>query len=440
MKITTYLLIIFLTFVCSNCSSSSSSGELGGTETGSTDAGDGNFDADDLGTRAASVASALVPTVVTGASDTSVNSRILALIDGTETEWDIYTNETNAAHLEEIFGSPDEGFATVSKIRVLLDQFASDLDDVVDLEPGLLENEPAVTCEDADTLVEDEAANAMIDVAFYGAIPNGDSANPHFACHIDFTAVEGDDGGDIINTMIYGFDNDHVIRYVRMNQSTFENTEETATRGTEQTLYQVVYASYTQTEATADTTAESSDAAFTDYLDLHYAQASVYPGANGTYGNDDDVIFRSRTRITGIVNLDADATVINGLGDFTVTKYDRSSNEDESVFTNITKVVGRGNYATNGFSLLNIDSDYGDLNDIPGIFCIQHTAETSIPSYADSTNCTELETALAFTDFAFDVSPELDATFENNVFFEGNDTDLIDETGTNFVLPAYSIL
>jgi NADH-quinone oxidoreductase subunit F len=96
MKITTFLFIIILTFVFANCGSSSSSGELGGTETGSTDAGDGNFDANDLGTRAASVASALVPTVVTGSSDASVSRGILALVDGTEAEWDIYTNETYA--------------------------------------------------------------------------------------------------------------------------------------------------------------------------------------------------------------------------------------------------------------------------------------------------------------------------------------------------------
>ena len=53
--------------------------------------------------------------------------------------------------------------------------------------------------------------------------------------------------------------------------------------------------------------------------------------------------------------------------------------------------------------------------------------------------CTALETGLAWGDasFPFTLSPDVEEAFDDNPFFEGNDTDLISNTGDNFSIPTY---
>ncbi|MBI2340261.1 MAG: hypothetical protein HYU99_07855 [Deltaproteobacteria bacterium] len=401
MKITYLALGVIFWLAFAGCQGGE--GGVGGTETGTTDAGE--IDTTDIGSRIDSAASALVLSVTESDANPSESPALKALADGTSGEWDTYLDADNSYVLTDIFGDPDEGFAVVTKIRVLLDQFAQTVD-------GLFAEDPDVTCEGAEALEEGDT----LDIAFYGEISNGAADDRLFDCQ----SVSEDE------TLLYGIDATGVVRVVQMSDRTSDNTEGAETRGDTVTIRSVVGSTYGEQEEEGITVA---------YLDLQYTQATVYNGVDDSFDTSDDVVFKSRSRITGRVELDADGNPALGTGDFTVTKYDESG----GVVT-VTKSIGRGSYGAGDDSLFKIDSNVSSLDDIPGTFCVQMPEDgTAVPAYADPANCTALETAFAWDDavFPFTLSPDIDGTFDDNPFFEGDDTDLISNSGDNFTIPEY---
>lgn len=379
-------------------------GVNGGTETGTTDASA-------IGTKVDAVASALVPLMTLDSANPSSSADLLGFTYGTSDDWSVYLEETNLVVLTDIFGEVDPGEAPQTRVRVVLDQFKSTAN-------AILSSDKNLSCSGSEALNEGDT----IEIAFFGVIANGTSDNRHFDCLYE------PEYGSGTETTIYGQDEDGTVRIVNMADHIYENTEETETRGNNTRNLSVIYAIFS--EAT-----EANDTA--GYLDLQYTQATIYEGVDGVHITDDDVIFKSRTRITGRATLDASGDPQDGLGDFAVTKYDKGFNEaggDPWIFT--TKSIGRGSYGDGESSLLNIDSDAVPNEVQAGIYCIQHATD-ELPSHAGSDNCSAYETAVPWTGntFPFTLSPEVEADFESKSFFEASD--LISNTGDNFEIPTY---
>lgn len=408
--------VILLTTFLLNCTSSSSS-TVGGTETGTTDSG---TVITALSTKVEAVADALIPEVKASFVSASLSSGPLGLTLGSSDDWSTFLEPDNAYIVTDFLGSEDEEPQVVTKIRVLLESFASTLstitssDDDFDCTENLVLNEE-------DTL----------EIAFYGEIPNGTSENRFFDCQLD----NSEDG----NTSIYGQDEDGVVRAVTMSDQTSVNTESVEDRGDSVTIRQVVYATYAEQEETVTSSEDGSETAVTaGYLELQYAQATVYVGVDGEVDTDDDVLFKSRSEIIGRSVLDDDGNPTSSTGDFIATKYDKGVNEDDSSWTITTQAIGRGSYDDGDASLLNLTTDLSGLADNSGTFCLEHVAD-DVPTYAEETDCESLETALPWGDaiFPFSIDPEVAADFEDKVPFEGNDTDLISDSGDNFTIPTY---
>lgn len=401
------LSMLLLSLAIINCSSSSTSVTDDTTDdTSDSDTTTTTIDAENVAVHVEAAASALLPDITT--SDEP--SLVKAVTYGDSTAWDTYTSEINSVYLEDIFGNNESG--PVTQVRVLISQFAGDVLEYI------FSTDPDADCTDATALTSD---SDTIDITFYGAIDNGTSDNRFFRCY-----VGGETGG-----VVYGVDNDGVIHVAYAETDNSENDELPEVRGDRVAIMQVVMAQY------AETTEDDVSVA---YLDLQYTHATIYNGTDGDFDADDDNMeFKSRSRITGRITLDSDGNPEDATGDFQVTKYDSSQNESLERYTNVTKTIGRGSYGSGDASLFKIDSD--SFPEIPGTFCLQTPSEgtSTIPEFAESTECTALEVNFAWGDatFPFDLSPALDADFDDKEFFEDDAETLIASDGSNFTIETY---
>jgi hypothetical protein len=423
MKTIKIIITLTLLLFMMSCGSDNSNGgggntdgsNTGGTETGTTDPG---VNTAALAAKVQAVASTLVPSI-TGASVAALvssgplaialDSSELALTVGTSEDWASYTTGNNSYVLTDVFGDPDVSPAVVTKIRVLVRTLKGKMTNIFSADADIV-------CKGGSLLIEGDA----ISIAFFGSISNGISGDRYFDC------LSGSDNSG--ETTIYGIDSNKVVRIVTMSDRTSTNTEEVTTRGSTVRGMQVIYATYGEV---------AQDGATSGYLDLQYTQATVYSGVDGVFQTSDDVVFKSRSRITGFAALDSSGNPTTGRGDFKVVKFDASPDFDDI----ITQTLGRGNYRSGGYSLFDVNSNLSTLTDIPGNFCIQQPSNGSgIPTYAGSVNCTDLETAFVWDAslIPFTLSPAITEDFDSKAFFEGNDTDLISNDGSNFSIPSYS--
>ena len=406
MKTAKALLIFIVALFLFNCGETT--GNVGGTETGTTDPG--NIDTTTIGTKVNAIAQALVPSITSSQTNPSLSSEPQALTYQSSDNWATYLEGNNVTLLTDVFG-PNEGDAPVTRIRVLVDQFRSTVD-------SIFSSDSDFSCTGKETLSEGDT----LEIPFYGTLSNGTSDNRYYDC---LSTNTGNNNSSTYKTL-YGQDSSGVVRVVDMYDVTTDNIWWPEERGDfirNLTIVQTAYTEATENEQTVG------------YLDIQYAQASLYSGLDNVHGTNDDVTFKSRSRITGRAILDTSGNPTAATGDFTVTKYDRNIDND-SVQITVTQSIGRGSYEEGDISLFNIDSS--SLEGKEGTYCIQH-ATTTLPSYVASENCTSLETQVPWTGstFPFSLSPALEENFESKTFFEGDETDLISNSGDNFTIPDY---
>jgi len=407
--VVSFLFVIFVAVTLSGCTSG------GGTETGTT--GTVPIDTITFGANIGNVASSLVPDIK--ASEASASESILREISYMSSDdWAVYLESTNVTTLTDIFGAADEAPQVVTKIRVLVEDFQSIVE-------GIVNTDPDVNCTDKASLTEGDTFN----IPFYGSISNGTSADRYFDCITEYE-YDGSMSGE--SQTLYGLDSNGVMSVVYMQDAQGANSNDPSTQGNQVRNVSVIYAKYAQ--ATADSQTNG-------YIDLQYAQASIYSGADDVFLTDDDVIFKSRSRITGKAEVDASGNAEVALGDFTVTKYDKGyGGTMTGAWTLITKSIGRGGYGNGDYSLFNIDSTSNSLlEDVAGIYCLQ-SSSTTLPSDAESENCEAFEDDYAWTTstFPFTLTPAIEQDFESKEFFDGNDTDMIANNASNFTIPTYS--
>lgn len=403
MKITRLFLIASLLTLFSAC------GDVGGTETGTTDPG--NVDTTTAAAHMQNTANALVLSIDSTDFSADLSPTLNRfLIDGTSAEWDTYTSPTNGVYLSDIFGSETEEPRVVTKVRVLLESFHSTVEDI-------LATDSSLNCTGATAL---SGAASTINIAFYGSIANGTAANPFFDC----ISIEDN------TTRLYGSDADGNLHLVEMSEETSTNTEQTETRGDEVSLYQVISGVF------AEATESGSTAA---YLDLQYTQATIYNGVDGNFGTDDDNEFKSRSRITGRVALDPNGEPTDSAGDFSIVKYDRSPNPEGVPIETITQSMGRGDFLAGGNSIFRINSNVDAFVGLDGEFCLLVPSDGTLPETDTASNCTSLETNFAWgsATFPFNLSPAISATLTDNDFFAGDESELIDDDGSDFTIPSY---
>ena len=352
-------------------------------------------------------AGGLVP-LMTGSGNSSVSD--FAISYGEDSSWAIYLDADLYYVLTDVFGDPNVEPAVVTKIRVLLDQFTSRLSDIISSDADL-------TCTGAGATAF--SGSDEIQIAFYGTVSNGTSSDRLFDCLLTSAS----------ETILYGQDASGILYVAQMSDTTSTNTEETSTRGDQETIKQVVLTRYLQQTESGNTAA---------YLDMQYAQSTIYNGVDDDFdATDDNVVFKSRSRITGRVVLDSSGALSDAAGDFSVTKYDQGVNQDLSTYTIVTQTMGRGEFGTDQFSIFTIDSNAGSLSGTQQTFCIQQTS-SGLPANADSTNCTAYESAYAWsTTFPFTPAPAIPESFEAKDFFAGDNTDMIANDGSNFTIPTY---
>lgn len=392
------------------CAATTESALTGGTETGSTDP-------DTNAAHIGSAAEALVLSVEDSGSGSSLSAALTRyVIDGTSADWDLYLDSDNSYVLTDIFGSADVEPRVVTKLRVLIDQFQGTVDTLVGRDPDF-------ECDEAEALSDQ---GDTIEISFYGEIDNGAADDRAFDCVVNENETEGEEV-----VIVYGVDDDGAIHFAKMGDSLQTNTQETATRGDQTQFYVVKHSTYAEVDEGGETVG---------YLDLNFSHASVYNGPDDAFGTADDVVFKSRSRITGRVTLDDDGDITGGAGEFNVIKFDAGQNQSNSTYEIVTQTMGRGDFTSGGYALFAVDSDVDGVEDADGTYCIQTPTDGSgLPLYADATNCTALETAFAWgtATFPFDLAPAIAATFEDNDFFKGDDVDMIETDGGNFTLPTY---
>lgn len=397
-----FLLLVFLLYGCGGVSET-------GTDNNDTD--NSGVDISTVSSRLGNTASALVPQMSASDISSSVSPGLHALTNGTSDDWDTYLSSTNSWVITDVFGDPDEEPKVVTKVQVLLNQFENTIE-------GIFSEDHEVSCAEGSELSEGD----LIEIPFYGEIANGTSDDRYFDCQRD----DGDEAGLDNELTIYGVDSDGVVRVVNMSvNELYENTDDVDTRGTNTLMRQVVYATYAESEG---------EEGANTYLDLRYAQSTLYEGADGEFNTDDDVVFRSRSRITGSAVLDDEGEPTGGTGDFKVTKHDIAD------YDITTKTAGRGSYGEGEYSLFKIDSDASSLEGMARTFCLQMPEDgVDIPLHAEAENCVDLEEAHAWGDsvFPFTLSPEVEEVFDDKAFFEGDDDDLIASDGSNFTMPTY---
>ncbi len=387
------------TMITTGCGSSTSG--AGGTETGTTTTGSTT----ELATHIKSVASSLVPNI--NASGNASISAGKSVTYASGDNWLLYIDPTSNNVLTDIFGSADVDPKVVTKIRVLLDQFSTTVG-------NLFTHDPTITCASATALSEGDT----ISIAFYGDISNGTSGNRHFSCISTETN----------STTIYGRDSSGVVRIVTMGDQTSTNTESPEVRGDQVRIRSVVYSTYVE---------QTESGATASYLDLNFAHITSYNGPDNDFTTTaDNMIFKSRSRVTGRAALDASGNVTLGVGDFNVTKYDKTGTGDALV----TRTIGRGSYGSADYLLFHVNSNASTVASVPGTYCIQIPTDASgLPTSAASSNCTTLEDAFAWgsVTFPFDLLPTLDADFSAKAFYEDDGSGMIANDSSNFSIPTY---
>jgi hypothetical protein len=348
------------------------------------------------------VASALVPLMVSSVGS-SLRQDVISY--GGETEWNVYLAKNNLHVLTDIFGSASVSPAVVTKLRVLIDQFKSTLQ-------SMFYTDTDFSCKGASAF---NPGNSFL-VAFFGTLQNGSSSDRPYDC------IKTSSG----QTLIYGRNDQGTVSVIVQQNTTATNTEQTTERGSIVHIKSITHAVYEE--------ATESGAAVA-YLDLQYAQATTYSGADGSLlSRADNVVFKSRSRMTGRAVLNSSGDVSSGLGEFVVTKYDASPSLTTAV---VTQAKGRGNFASEKKSLFALNSNSSGLPGSAQTFCVQ--ASSTLPSLASSVDCSPFEFDFAWKghSFPFTPSPALAENFESMAFFKGDNVDLIADDGNNFSIPTY---
>ncbi|EKD51934.1 MAG: hypothetical protein ACD_62C00154G0001 [uncultured bacterium] len=414
MKKINYSLVMATLVILAGCG-----GGLGGTETGSTDTG-GVYA--NLVSHFGSAAEVLIPEINASSVDPSVSAPAEYLTYGDTELWTEYMTGNNAYVITDVFGSPDEEPRVVTKLRVLIDDFQNDLS-------GLAESDPDFTCEGATPLDEGDT----IEIAFYGEIANGTSDDRYYDCVSTYSSGANEEVISYELATLYGVDESGVVRVVNMTDAWTENANVVEERGTQIHNLSVIMSTYAEADSSESETT-------TAFLDLQYNQASLYVGVDETADTDDDIYFKSRSRITGQVDLDDDGNPTAGTGDFTVTKYDKGVGEgEEDVWEITTQTSGRGSYGDGEYSLFSVNTDLSSLApEGTDTFCLV-SVDGGLPTQTEEVNCSALETAYAWADeeFPFELDPEIPVVFEEKEFFESTDDDLIASDGSNFSIPQY---
>lgn len=394
-----------------NLSEGGATGEedaMGGTDTGTTDPRYSSpSSALSLGRKIQSAAGALLPEI-----SASESSGLSALTIGRENEWERFLNTDGGFLLTDIFGDPNEGFAVVTKIRVLLDQIRREFE-------YFLSSDPDLSCRGSQVLKETDS----LEVAFFGDLDNGDEGDRRYRC-LSRSSHWG--------TVLYGRDSQGVVRLVEMDDKSRVNTEEKATRGN-----RVRHLHVTAVTVKEELVEENR----LIQVDVQYNQATLYSGPDDVYGTNDDEDFKSRSRISGIALLDGSLEALDGLGEFTITKYGRALNPEARPYTTITLTTGRGDFGDQGLSLFRIDTDISKLANLPDrVFCLEQSVDSpGRPLLAAYEDCVDLEEAFAWdeTEFTLDLSPVLEPIFIEKDFFGADD--LIENDSSNFQIPDYEV-
>lgn len=376
-----------------------------GTESNST--GNGLGGSSTVSSQIKEIAGSLVPEF----SNSSSSSLSKHLTYAEDSDWSTYLEESNQVYLSDIFGA-NEGQAPVTRIRVLLDEFENNYDQITSLDPDL-------DCSGSSRLV----ASTETEIPFLDNVVHESLSDQALDCYISIS--------DSNAKILYGQDDSGVTRIVFMSEDTSANTESVESRGEQRKLMQVIQATVTEQER---------DGINRAYLDLNYAQATIYSGANdNTFGTSDDIVFKSRSRITGTVQLDEDGEVVSGsaLGEYTVLKYDAGVDEFLNSWNSMTQVIGRGQDPSTGFTLFKIHSTAGSLSDAAGTFCLANS-EGTLPSLSDEENCVDWETGFAWATLEFPFELTMERDFDDKEFF-GEDH-LIDNDGSNFEIPEYTLV
>ncbi|MBF0105909.1 MAG: hypothetical protein HQM16_11345 [Deltaproteobacteria bacterium] len=377
-----------------------------------------------LSPRISAMADALIPYVSSEGADpdvsagpylgvTTAGAGGLYLDYADDNAWATYLDPGNAAEstAEKIFG-PDNGDG--SRLRTMIGNFE-------ELMLGVFEQEQGTefTCY-GDLSVSLESVDEIA-MAFYGTVQNGTAGDRDYDCVMD---QDNDDGHHVT---LYGMDSDYVVRVAHMY-----DTSELSNNGKgHQNNLSVMMATYAE-RVTDDVT--------TGYLDLNMNFSVYYLGVDEQEGTSDDSSYKVRSRITGVSLFDGNDNASSSSGDFSAIQYNWNNNGDNKY--SATQSAGRGGYDEGEFSLFWIRQYSTDEEEstVDDYFCLEHAAQGTDPANVDSANCTNHETAYAWatgTEFPFDLTPALTATFSDITKFEANDTDLISDAGDNFVIPDF---
>lgn len=366
--------------------------------------------------------SALIPTVTVAGLSEMISLLPKAVTYETADTWaNTYLTDDYSYLLTDIFGDPDEVPAPATRIRVVSGNVENRFEEIFTADPD-------ITCEGLGTDILNEGDE--IDIAFYGSIANGTEEDRFFDCVIP------DDGHG--QAIIYGKDADENIRVVVMSVSEGVNEIDPDIRGDAVEFYSVIYATYGEVSETVEVEDEN-DTVYSGFIDIQYTQATIYNGADNNFDEtDDNVLFKSSTRIAGKIEYSTEdnVTLDSAEGDFKVIKYDSSPG-----FQTTTQTAGRGSFGSSEYAIFRIETDNDALADAEGIYCIQQSADVEgVPAAVDETeNCEPLEAQYAWGEdaFSFDLSPAIEAAFEDNELF--TETDLIADNGSNFTIPEYTV-
>ncbi len=323
--------------------------------------------------------------------------------------WNVWTQANNAGMLASFFGTDLHG--PVSQLRIPI-SYAADIAD------GVEALDPSVTCVGGTSL----DAWDTIDAPFYGAIDNGLATDRRLACASSLSGM----------TVVYGVETlangTKVHRFVAYDDYSATNTELPLERGPRVRIWSV----YSVTVA---------DDGYGDaWVDLGFAHATAYSGPDDVFGNDDDQTFRSRTSDIGLASEIVDdlgnpTGEYQIVGDFLVAREGRSL-WNGVVQSNVETIHGRGGFRQGDDFLFRIESDM--LPEATGPYCLL-ASDAALPSEQDGVVCAPQETGLpwgaAVAPFA--LSRAIDADFMNVVLYDGQDGDMVNEDGSDFVQPVF---
>ncbi len=375
-------------------------------------------------------AQSLVMSISASDVEASLSTGFQAAMTGTTEQWDQYFTESTSYLLTDIFGPADEAPAVVTKISVQLESVFGSIESILSFDTALncaLDADGVATVDEIAVFTSGDTD--ALALPFFGDVENGVTADRRFDCII---ASEED-----TSTMIYGVTDDDTFSFAIMDDNTSVNDNQADVYGDQVRIAQVTLVTYAQS---------TTDEITTGFLDLQYAQATIYNGLDDEFQFDnadstDDQLFKSRSRITGTFTVDADGNPGAGTGEFFVTKYDQGSTPEGDPVVVVTQAHGRGGYAAEEHSIFDIATTSDVVSDANGSFCLQMPASGSVPTTASESNCADLETDFAWgaTTFPFDLSPALDQTFADASLFAGDDTDLIANDVSNFTMPDYAV-